>query len=172
MNTSFQEGVAAASTIIGKAVGKESEVSTKLDELKQSIEAAKAKIPAGSTGMVLMTSAGKVTLHGKDSRYGALHKDLGIAPAIGEVKEASHGDPISFEAIQKANPDLLFVVDRDAAIGESGEAAEKVLDNELVATTKAWKNDKVAYLNGQRWYVLIHGVANAKAMIEEAVAGL
>jgi hypothetical protein len=29
---------------------------------------------------------------------------------------ASHGDAISFEFIQEKNPDILFVIDRDAAI--------------------------------------------------------
>lgn len=168
----FLQGVTAASTIIGKAVGKESETTAKLDELEQAIAAAKAKVPADAKGMVLMTTAGKVTLHGKDSRFGAIHQDLGITPAIGEVKEASHGDPISFEAIQKANPALMFVIDRDAAVGQEGKAAKEVLDNELVATTTAWQDDKVTYLDGQRWYIMIHGLDNAKAMIEEIAAGL
>ena len=168
----FYDGVEKASTIIGKAVGKESEVKAKLADLKTAIETAKTKMPQGGKGMMLMTSAGKVTLHGPTSRYGVIHRDLGVAPAISKVSEGSHGDPISFEAIQKANPDVMFVVDRDAAIGESGKAAKQVLDNELVASTKAWKNNKVVYLDGQRWYITIHGLDNAKAMVEETVKGL
>lgn len=168
---SFAEGVKQASTIIGQAVGKQSEVTDKLDELTQAITAAKAEMPPGK-GMILMTSAGKVTLHGKGSRFDAIHQDLGVTPAIAEVKEASHGDPISFEAIQKANPDVLFVIDRDAAVGQQGQAAQEVLDNELVATTTAWKNKSVVYLDGQRWYLIIHGLDNAVAMIKGTTQGL
>lgn len=168
----FYGGVESAASTIGKAVGKESEVKDKLAEVKQALDASKQKMPQGAKGMILMTSAGKVTMHGKDSRFGAIHKDLGITPAISEVKEAGHGDPISFEAVQKANPDVMFVVDRDAAIGEDGKAAKEVLDNELVRTTTAWKDNKVVYLDGQRWYLMIHGLDNAKAMLEGATKGL
>ncbi|WP_168582059.1 siderophore ABC transporter substrate-binding protein [Gephyromycinifex aptenodytis] len=166
----FYEGVEEASTIIGKAVGKEAEVEAKLGELKKTIEDTKTKMPDG-TGMILMTSAGKVTQHGEKSRFGAIFRDLGVKSS-GQVADNPHGDPISFEAIQKADPDMLFVVDRDAAIGKSGKAAKEVLNNELVASTKAWKNNKVVYLDGQRWYVIMHGLDNAKAMIEGAVEGL
>ena len=167
----FYDGVAKASGILGEALGKKAEVEAKLAELKTTIATTKTKMPQGK-GMILMTSAGKVTLHGAGSRFGAIHKDLGVTPAIAEVKEASHGDPISFEAIQKANPDVLFVIDRDAAVGQEGKAAKEVLNNELVATTTAWKNNKVVYLDGVRWYIMIHGLDNAKAMIEGTTKGL
>ncbi|MGA4508123.1 siderophore ABC transporter substrate-binding protein [Propionibacteriaceae bacterium G1746] len=168
----FYDGVSGAATIIGKAVGKDAEVATKLAEIKKALADAKAKAPTGAKGMILMTTAGKATLHGADSRYGMIHRDLGIAQAITDVKAASHGDAVSFEAVQKADPDLLFVIDRDAAVGQEGKAAKEVLDNELVATTKAWKNNKVTYLDGQRWYITIHGLDNALAMVAEAAASL
>ena len=36
-------------------------------------------------------------------------------------------DTLACEAIAEANPDVLYVVDRDAAIGQESEAAEQVL---------------------------------------------
>ena len=116
--TSLAEGVAESAAIIGKAVGKEDEAKKKAEEVSAAVKEAAEKMPKGS-GMILMTSAGKVTLHGPASRFGVIHTELGVKPAGPSVKEAAHGDPISFETIQKSNPDMLFVIDRDAAIGLS-----------------------------------------------------
>lgn len=168
----FYDGVAYSTQIIAKSIGKEAEAEKELKELSDAIAATKAKVPAGKTGMILMTTGGKVGLQGPSSRYKVIHQDLGIEPAVKDIKEESHGDPVSFEAIQQANPDLMFVVDRDAAVGQEGPAAKQVLDNELVASTTAWKDNKVVYLDGARWYILIHGVNNAVAMVEEVAAGL
>ena len=163
----FYEGVKQSATILAEATGTTDELETQLKEVSDAIAAAKEKVPAGKNAMVLMTSGGKVSAHGTESRYAALYDDLGFAPTISDVEAEAHGDAISFEAIQQANPDVMFVVDRDAAIGEEGAAAREVLDNELVASTKAWTNDDVVYLDGARWYILIHGLDNAVEMMNQ-----
>lgn len=168
----FYSKVEAASTLLGTALGKSDEVKTKLGELKKVIDEAKAKVPQGKKGLVLMTSAGKATAFGAASRFGAVHSDLMVPQAIPDIKDSSHGQPVSFEAIQQANPDLMFVCDRDAAIGQQGKAAKEVLNNELVASTTAWKENKVVYLDGSRWYIVMHGLDNAKVMIQELVKAL
>ena len=78
------------------------------------------------------------------------------------------GDDISVETIAAANPDWILVMDRDAAIGQEGQAAAQVLDNELMANTTAWSNGDVTYLDGGRWYIMIHGVDNAVEMLSDA----
>ena len=168
----FYNGIEFSTNLIAKAVGKEDEAETQLSEVADALEDAKEKAPTDKTAMILMTSGGKVSAHGADSRFGLVHTELGIEPAISDVEAEAHGDAISFEAIAEANPDILYVVDRDAAIGEDGAAAKQVLDNELVATTNAWKNDEVIYLDGGRWYIMIHGVDNAVEMLNQSVEGL
>ncbi len=165
----FYNGVEFSTNLIAKAVGKETEAEEQLAEVSDALEDAKEKAPTDKSALILMTSGGKVSAHGTDSRFGLVHTELGIEPAISDVEAEAHGDAISFEAIAEANPDILYVVDRDAAIGEDGEAAKQVLDNELVATTPAWENDDVIYLDGSRWYIMIHGVDNAVEMLNEAV---
>lgn len=168
----FYEGIEFSTNLIAKAVGQEEEAEKQLQEVADALEDAKAKAPTGKTAMILMTSGGKVSAHGTDSRFGLVHTELGLEPAISDVEAEAHGDAISFEAIAEANPDIMYVVDRDAAIGEEGAAAKQVLDNELVATTTAWSNDEVVYLDGGRWYIMIHGVDNAVEMLNESVEGL
>lgn len=168
----FYEGIEFSTHLIAKAVGKEAEAETELAEVSDALAAAKEKAPTDKTALILMTSGGKVSAHGSDSRFGLVHNELGIGQAISDVEAEAHGDAISFEAIAETNPDIFYVIDRDAAIGEDGEAAKQVLDNELVATTTAWKNDDVIYLDGSRWYIMIHGVDNAVEMLNQSVEGL
>lgn len=99
------------------------------------------------TGLVVMVNGNKMSAYGDKSRYGFIHTVLGVPMADDKIADAPHGQPISFEYIQKANPDWLFVIDRSAAIGEDGIGAKAVLDNPLVAQTNAWSKQQVVYLS-------------------------
>lgn len=157
-----------SATMLGEIFGKESEVETALADIEAQAEEIRPAGEAAGSGMVLMTSGGEVTLNGAESRFGLIYSELGVTEAETGVEAADHGEAVSFELIRDVNPDWMFVVDRDAAIGESsGQAAEQVLDNELVTSTTAWQEDQVVYLDGERWYVVMHGLSNVPAMLDE-----
>lgn len=161
---SSAENALAIAGVFGKAdvaQAKIDEITTLADEIRgQAAE-------AGST-MFLMTSGGKVSTYGPGSRYGFLYDDLGFEPAVTGGDSASrHGQEISFEFIAEQNPSNLLVIDRDATVGESGQAAEALLDNALVGSTDAWKNDRVAYLDGVDWYFVGGGLDTTTRMLEE-----
>jgi iron complex transport system substrate-binding protein len=61
---------------------------------------------------------------------------------------------VSFEFLLEADPDWLFVMDRDAAIGREGTAAAELMNNELVAATSAGSKDQIVYLDPASWYLL------------------
>jgi iron complex transport system substrate-binding protein len=74
----------------------------------------------------------------------------------------------SFEFLLKTNPDWLFVIDRDVAIGQDGKTAQQLLDNPLVRATKAWRGKQVVYLNAANWYTLSNaGPGALKANIQQ-----
>ena len=98
-------------------------------------------------GLVVMVNGNKLSAYGDKSRYGFIHTVLYIPMADDQIADARHGQPVSFEYLQKTNPDWLFVVDRSAAIGEDGAGAKAVLDNPLVAQTNAWSKNQVVYLS-------------------------
>jgi iron complex transport system substrate-binding protein len=64
------------------------------------------------------------------------------------------------------------VIDRDLAIGQEGEAAKNILDNELIAQTTAWANDQVIYLSPSDWYVVMGGTGAIQEMVDEINAAL
>lgn len=119
---------------------------------------AKAATENAGTGLVVMTSGGKVylTTNGPDSRSGIYYDTFGIKPAMDLNRHiASHGDEMSFEAIRQANPDWLYVIDRDASLGEVGEdgPAAQVLDNALVNDTPAGSQKQIVYFDPAMAYL-------------------
>ena len=166
--TDFLAGHAERAEMLGEVFGKEAEVEQHLADLDAQAEEVAAAAEDVGEGLIVSTSGGEVTLYGADSRFGIIHTVLGVPEAVTGVDAAEHGEAVSFEVIRDADPDWLFVNDRDAAIGEtSGQAAEQILDNELVASTTAWQEDQVVYLDGERWYIVMHGLSNVAEMFDE-----
>lgn len=116
-------------------------------DIDAAIEGVKTAAAGKGTGLAILINGDKMSAYGKNSRYGYLHTTFGIPMADEKIEEARHGQPISFEYLQKTDPDWLFVLDRGAAIGEEGVSAQVVLDNPLMHNTKAWKNKQIVYLS-------------------------
>lgn len=174
----FYNSVVKNVNTLASIFGKEELAATKLAELDATVKRTQAlAAEKGQNGLILMVSGGNVTAYGPGSRFGIIHDLLGVAAVTDgdEIKEATHGDAISFEFIQEKNPDILFVVDRDTATGdasEPGQAAKEVLDNELVAATNAWKNGQITYLDPSVWYLANAGLNSFGQMINEIEAAL
>ena len=151
-------------TTLSNIFGKQARAKELLGKLDASIANLKSQAANAGTGLIVLTTGGKMSAYGPGSRFGVLHDTFGIKPAVAKLDTSNHGQAISFEFIQKTNPDWLFVIDRDAAIGREGTAAAKFLDNALVNQTTAWKKKQVVYLDGLNWYTL--GGAGLNALQE------
>ncbi|WP_153732317.1 siderophore ABC transporter substrate-binding protein [Sporosarcina obsidiansis] len=156
---------------IAKIFDKEDEMKTELADIDASIEEIKAKTAdIDSNALIILGSEGKVSAYGPSSRFGIIHDVFGFKPADEGIEVSTHGQNITFEYILEKNPDILFVIDRDAAVG-SGSAKDSI-ENDLVKKTNAFKNDKMVYLNGEYWYLSGGGLQSVKEMIKEVEAGL
>jgi len=150
---------------IGAIFGKEAEVKQRLDAIDAAVQETKAK--AGDrTGLIVLTTGGKMSAFGPGSRFGLIHDVIGVKPADPNLKVDTHGEAITAEFIAKTDPDLLYVIDRDAAIGEEGQPAQKVLDNALVNGTKAAKNNKIIYLDPFTWYIAPNALSSVENMVK------
>lgn len=163
----FLDDVNSSTETLGEIFDKEQEANTAIGALQEVVDEVRGIGEDVGPGMIVSTSAGEVTVYGTDSRFGIIHSVLGVPEAVNDVEALPHGEVISFEMIRDTNPEWLFVNDRDAAIGESGESARAILDNELVHETDAWQDEHVVYLDAQRWYIIMSGVDNAKEMFTE-----
>lgn len=172
-NTALIAGVKDNITKLGEIF----EVSDKAAELNANLDAKVAEVKAAAEGkgtaMVLVTNAGNVGVYGPDSRVSWIHNEIGMVSPMSEVDDGDHGgDTVSFEFILEANPDWLFVIDRDAGVGESTGAAAALLDNELVNQTNAAKNNHIVYLDPQAAYITMHGYSGLMLLLDQVLAGL
>ena len=166
----FISGTEANIEKLGQIFGKETEAKAEVDKLNSELAALKEKTKGKGKGLMILTSGGKISAYGPGSRFGVLHDSFGVEPAAPDLSVGNHGQPVSSEFILETNPDWLFVLDRDAAIGREGTSAKQLLDNELVRQTKAWKNDQVVYLNAQNWYLVGGGLGALHNTIQQLSA--
>ncbi|EGQ25148.1 iron chelate ABC superfamily ATP binding cassette transporter, binding protein [Sporosarcina newyorkensis 2681] len=164
---SFKENMETIATIFDK----EDEMKTELNDVDASIEGIKAKTAElDSNALIILGTEGKVSAYGPSSRFGIIHDVFGFKPADEGIEVSTHGQNITFEYILETNPDILFIIDRDAAIGDG--SAKDSIENDLVKKTNAFKNDKMIYLNGEYWYLSGGGLQSFKEMVKEVEAAL
>lgn len=162
--------------ILAEIVGKENEAEALMAGFADRLAALQEKVAAGGNGLIVMVNGGTLTAladtNARAGRGSLLYHTLGLKPAVANVAAATHGDPISFEFLLQYNPDNLFILDRDAAIGTEGASpAKQVLDNEIMHQTAAWKNDAIVYLHPFDWYIITGaGLQSMDRMITELEA--
>ena len=86
----------------------------------------------------------------------------------------THGNEVSFEAVVALNPEYIFVMDRDSAIGTSGaQLAGEIMENELIMKTDAYQNGNLIILeNPGIWYLAEGGITSLGIMLEDLEAAL
>ncbi|WP_198331754.1 siderophore ABC transporter substrate-binding protein [Psychrobacter aquimaris] len=132
---------------LGALFGKSAQAAKLQGNIDGLIDETKTLTKDKGKGLMVMVNGNKLSAYGDQSRFGFIHTVLDIPMADDQIADSSHGQPISFEYLQKTNPDWLFVIDRSAAIGADGAGAKAVLDNPLVAQTNAWSKNQVVYLS-------------------------
>ncbi len=154
--------------------GKAQALQAGYDDIKA--KAAALKTDAEKTGLnalVLMANDGSLSVFGIGSRYGVINNDFGFLAADENIEASTHGMEASFEYIAEKNPDILFVIDRSAAIGTEGATgAATLLDNDLVNGTTAAKEDRIIYLSSDIWYLSSGGFTGTSQMINEVRTAL
>ncbi|KGT95009.1 iron ABC transporter substrate-binding protein [Erwinia typographi] len=133
---------------------KQQQAKTLLTAFNAKIADIKAKSANTGTALVIMINGGKMAAYTPGSRFGFIYDVLGFKPAASFKQTGRHGNVVSSEFILQSNPEWLFVLDRDNAIGrKEGQSAQQVLDNPLIRKSKAWKNQHVVYLDSSSLYI-------------------
>lgn len=157
---------------LGEVFGKQSLVEKELKEVEKGVQTLKEKVTgSGKNALVLLANDGAISAYGEVSRFGIIHKAFGFIPVDKNIEVSTHGQSVSFEYVVEKNPDYIFVIDRAAVVGGS-TAASKALDNELIKTTEAYKNNRIIYLDPATWYVSGGGFNSTNKMISEVEAAV
>ncbi|WP_155593251.1 siderophore ABC transporter substrate-binding protein [Lysinibacillus cavernae] len=170
-NKNFLESFKANTELAGKIFGKEKEATDAITAYEAKVEEVKTKATASEEkALIVLGSEGALSAYGTGSRFGVIHDVFGVKAADENVKVGTHGDNVSFEYVRDTNPDILFVVDRDAVVTENGESGTKAaIENEIVSATNAVKNGKVFYLDPEVWYLSGGGLQSETLKVEDVL---
>jgi len=168
-NANFMESFKTNTELAGKIFGKEKEAADAFAAYEAKVEEIKAKTTASEDkALIVLGNEGSLSAYGPGSRFGVIHDVFGVKAADENVKVDTHGDNVSFEYVRDTNPDILFVVDRDAAVNPEGESGTKAaIENEIVAATNAAKNGKIFYLDPGYWYLSGGGLQSETEKADE-----
>ena len=153
---------------IASMFGLEDEVKEKTAGFDERIEALAEKAK-GHTALVGMTTSGSFNLMGNDGRCSIIGVEIGFDNLTAAESTSTHGNEASFETVVEKNPEYIFVMDRDQAIGADGaQTAKEIMENELVMQTDAYKNGKIIYLEHPAvWYTAEGGITALDVMLSD-----
>ena len=164
------ESTANNAKAIASMFGAEDRVDALVSDYTARIEALQA-VAERKTAIIGMVNAGGFGLLGNDGRCSIIGVEIGFenVGVNAEVDTSSHGNEASFEFVLDKNPDYIFAMDRDAAIGTEGaQLAAEVLDNELVNKTDAAQNGRVVVLEHSNvWYTAEGGITALGIMLSD-----
>ncbi|PMG98283.1 siderophore ABC transporter substrate-binding protein [Vibrio lentus] len=154
---------------LGQLFDKQAEVEAIIAETQDSIAAVNDKVTSGeTTAMMLMNNGNNIAMFNKGSRFSIIFDDFGYVESksatVAPIK-GTHGNLISFEYIADAKPEVLYVLDREKAIGKSEGRAQQLFDNPLVAATPAAQQGNIVYLDSSAWYLAGGGVTAIHRML-------
>ena len=128
------ESVRSNASVIASMFGKEAEIEELMSSFEERIQKL-ADFADKKTAIVGMCTSGSFNILGSDGRCSIISIEIGFQN-IGvdaDADTSTHGNEASFEFIVEKNPEYLFVMDRDAAIGTDGaQLAKEIVENELV----------------------------------------
>lgn len=153
------------SLLIGDIFNKKSVVEGKLASIDKSIKSLNKKT-TNNNAMFLLVNGNALSVYGKGSRFDMLYSVFGFKSADTNIPVDNHGNKVSYEYVLSKNPDYLFVLDRSKLI-DSKITAKETLDNNLIKSTKAYKNKKIINLNLKNWYLASGGLTVTENIIKE-----
>lgn len=157
---------------LGRIFGKEDLARQKVTELDAKVEEARRMIQdRPEKALIVLHNNGAFSSFGVQSRYGFIFNALGVKPASPTVETGLHGQPISSEFIQQANPDVVYIVDRTAVMEHRPVLNAETLGNPLLRQTKAWKNGRVIFADAEAWYITAASPSSVKLVIDDVIKG-
>lgn len=164
------ESVRQNATTIASMFGMEDKVEDLMTDFDERI-AAPQEVAEGNTAIVGMCTSGSFNVLGNDGRCSLIGVEVGFenVGVDSNIDTSTHGNEASFEFIVEKNPDYIFVMDRDAAIGTDGaQLAQEIMENELVMGTDAYQAGNVVYLEHPAvWYTAEGGITALDVMLAD-----
>jgi len=177
---------------LGRIFDKQEQANAVAARVRTTTDALRAAAKPHGTSLLLFTVNGNIMPVEPRSRFGIVYEFVGMPAVVKPLTEAEQAaaagprpEPGTPEALARskalgqrltqaasANPDWIFVLDRGAATGGKGSAAQDLAAHAAISNTPAWKAGRVFYLDPPTWYLVGGGVTaliDSAALIQAAL---
>jgi iron complex transport system substrate-binding protein len=169
--TDYWGSVQKNTTTLGTIFDEEEAAEDAITTLGEEIEAVKTTTAGiNEKTLTLLLNDGSMSAFSTGSRFGFIYDTLGFTPVDAAIEDSTHGQSIGYEGLLEINPQILFVVDRTAAVGTASDENAALLENEFVYQTDAYMNNKIINLSSDLWYLSGGGIESIHLMVEELAA--
>lgn len=166
----YLDGVKSNIVNVGKVVGKESEAEAAWNKLEAKIKDAVAKNSASSKkAVVVMHNGGNLGISNNSNYAKTVHEVAGVKRA--DEKSYEGRVPADAKYFTEINPDVIFVVDRSAAIGAE-PMSEDYFKAAEYADVQAVKDGKIIVLTPKLWYLSGHGLQSIELQVDEVTKAM
>lgn len=166
----YLDGVKNNIVNVGKVVGKESEAEVAWGKLDAKIKDAFAKNSASpKKAVVVLHNNGNLGISNNSNYAKTVHEVAGVKRADEKTYEGRM--PADAKYFAETNPDVIFVVDRSAAIGAEPMVADFFSAGEY-ADIQEIKDAKVVVLTPKLWYLSGHGLQSLELQVDEVTKAL
>lgn len=162
--------------MLGKLFDKEAEIERLINQVQVKIDKLGKQVTEQQlNALMIMNNGNNLAMFNKGSRFSLIFDEFSFAQSTSEniaPIKGNHGSLISFEFIADAKPDVMFVMDREQAIGRSSGKAQTLFNNPLVNGTPAAKNSRLIFIDSNAWYISTGGITATELMVADAEKAL
>lgn len=159
-------------TLLGQLFGKPAEAEQALAALGAKAERARQAIAAsGKRTLVLTHNEGRFAPTEQPVIYSLLQAPRALPAPAPQAPDAprQRPQPLAADGIAAANPEVIFIIDRSAAIGATPLEVATLVDSPL-ANTAAAKAKRIVYLDPPLWYLSGGGLQSLDLQIDQVLA--
>lgn len=170
-------------TKIAEMYGKQAQGQALVAKIQREVAELKQLAGKAQPGVLLMAVNERIMPQAPGSRFGFLFDVLGAQSQLTAKDLPARGGPaFTFEDLAKLQPQWLYVIDRNTAVGAAAGGGEiipstQVFDNALVKGTPAGQKGQVVFLDPKGWYLmgstgptaLLNNVAQLKQAYQAAL---
>ena len=165
-NEDYIGGVKETIDLGAEIFGKEEEAEKLKANLDSKVAELKEKAAGYENALVAMYNDKRISGfdNGPDSRFAYVYNDFGFKPATEDIEASSHGSDFSYESVLSVDPEVILIIDRTAS---EEDVVAKEVENDIIKKTRAYKEDKIVYLDGTTWYFGSNGATTEISKMQE-----
>lgn len=167
-NSDYIASIKESTTIIGKIFEKEDKAKQLNAELTRKVEEVKKTVDNSKVLFLSVDDKGIKAFNATGRFGGFLTRDLGIKYADTAMKENVGGNLISYEYLNKVNPDKLYVIDRSN--NGTDKQLPKLLHTDIIKNMKAVKNKQVYQFEANAWFFSEGGIKTTIKQLDDIEA--